>query len=74
MADEADFAANATDNWLQQAIRASRSAAPSLKPTGCCHFCEREFNEDEDGVNFTKLLFCDTSCRDFYDKHMKRKT
>lgn len=71
MADEADFASSATDAWLQQAIQASRTSGPKLKPIGACHFCEREFDEAEDGKNFAELLFCDVSCRDDYDKYNK---
>lgn len=74
MADEADIAANASDAWLAQAIRATREAAPTLKRTGECHFCEREFTAEEDGKDFELKLFCDKSCSDDHTKYNKRRT
>lgn len=73
MADEADFAANETDRWLQQSIHAQRNQPRGLVPRGSCHNCDEVFTLAANGPLFDKLLYCDESCRGDHELRQKLK-
>lgn len=70
MADEIDLANRQAERWLAQSL-ASRRAAPSLPPKGCCHYCEAAFPAGTE--NSDKKLFCDSECAKDYEEEQRLK-
>lgn len=60
MADEADNAQEKIELGLADAIRAARSPALRIVPTGRCLWCD-EILDDE-------MRWCDVGCRDAWQK------
>lgn len=59
--DQIDRAQKDNDFFLNlQIIR----RLPELKPNGSCHWCEEKAKDN--------ALFCDTDCRDDYEKRKRR--
>lgn len=72
MADEADHAAIATDQWLASARQAHHVKSTALKPRGSCHNCDHVFTHEDDGPLFAQLLYCDVDCRKDHEERLKR--
>jgi hypothetical protein len=62
--DEFDRASELEERTRQLEIAAAL-AVPKLKATHFCHYCYEPVNSG--------LLFCDTGCRDDYEKEARHK-
>ncbi len=60
--DDSDLA---TLHEEQERERALRYRMPDLKPAGLCFFCGEKLH--------TYMLFCDSNCRDDYEKQLKAR-
>lgn len=64
MADIADNADEINELHLQESLAAQKRRAIELKPKGICHYCDEGISSSANNK-----LFCDTDCRDDYDKY-----
>lgn len=59
-ADEFDRAFHLEELERQHLLEEVRRSATRMTPTGLCHFC--------DEVVADHMVFCDTNCRDWYQR------
>ncbi len=66
MADQLDQASDLEELQRQQSIAAHLATTDQrMKSTGQCHNCQEELQGD--------TLFCDSDCRDDYDKRTRAR-